>query len=218
MAEPVLIDATGFVSEKSKIIARPIKNGLRRFWNRYGKTLSICIVLGGILFTGLKLTVFAPYQVESVSLTPHDVQQEAFGVGTVEAKVIVSVGSKITNRITALTVDQGDWVHTGQLLATLEDQDFKKQVAQAEHALESAAADLVANQAAIKKAEADLTLARKNYERYRALIEEEVVSQLDFEQKENEYIAAQEGVNALRAQRTALEKQQKRAAANVGFA
>jgi multidrug resistance efflux pump len=109
------------------------------------------------------------------------VQREAFGVGTVEAKVVVSVGSKITNRITALTVDQGDRVHTGQLLATLEDQDFEKQVAQAAHDLERAAADLFANQAAIKKAEADLTLARKNYERYRALIEEEVVSQLDFE-------------------------------------
>jgi HlyD family secretion protein len=188
------------------------------FWSRYGKTLSIWIVIGGMLFTGLTLTVFAPYQVESVSLTPHDVQREAFGVGTVEAKVVVSVGSKITNRITALTVDQGDRVHAGQLLATLEDQDFKKQVAQAERDLDRAAADVVANQAAIKKAAADLTLARKNYERYRALIEEEVVSQLAFEQKENEHIAAQEGVNALRAQRTALEKQQKKARAAVDFA
>jgi HlyD family secretion protein len=187
-------------------------------WKRSGKRIIIWTAVLAAVVAGLKLTILAPYRVESVSLEPHDVQREAFGVGTVEAKVVVSVGSKITGRVTALHVDQGDQVHKGQLLATLENQDFREQVAQAEHDLERTAADLVANEAAIRQAEANRALAQKNYERYRSLSQEGAVSRLDFEQKENEHVAAREAVNTLLAQRTALEKQQKKAAANLGFA
>jgi HlyD family secretion protein len=187
-------------------------------WKRSGKRIIIWTAVLGAVVAGLKLTILAPYQVESVSLEPHDVQREAFGVGTVEAKVVVSVGSKITGRVTALNVDQGDRVHKGQLLATLENQDFREQVAQAEHDLERTAADLVANEAAIRQAVANRALAEKNDERYRSLFQEGAVARLDFEQKENEYVAAREAVNTLLAQRTSLEKQQKKAAANLGFA
>ena len=88
------------------------------FWKRYRKRLIIATLVFGVLVVGLRLTLLAPYRVESVSLEPHDVQREAFGVGTVEARVVVSVGSKITGRVTALNVDQGDRVRKGQLLAT----------------------------------------------------------------------------------------------------
>lgn len=189
-----------------------------KVWNRYGKRLSLWAAALVVLLLGLKLTVFAPYQVKATSLAHHDVQQEAFGVGTVEAKVVVSVGSKITGRVTALNVDQPDRVRKGQLLATLENQDFQEQVAQAEHDLERTAADLTANEAAIRQAEANRALAQKNYERYQGLSQEGAVSRLDFEQKENEHVAAREAVNTLLAQRTSLEKQQKKASANLGFA
>lgn len=188
------------------------------FWKRHCKHLIIATLVLGVLVVGLRLTLLAPYRVESVSLEPHDVQAEAFGVGTVEAKVVVSVGSKITGRVTALNVDQPDRVRKGQLLATLENQDFQDQVAQAAHDLERTAADLIANEAAIKQAEANRALARKNYERYQSLFQEGAVSRLDFDQKENEHVAAYEAVNTLLAQRTSLEKQQKKAAANLSYA
>jgi HlyD family secretion protein len=186
-------------------------------WRRYGNLIGFWAVVVAAVLVGLKLTVLAPHRVEPTALTTRDLQREVFGVGTVEAKVVVNVGSKITNRVTALHVDQGDRVRTGQLLATLESQEFREQVSQGEHDLARVEAEIVANQAAIRRAEADLRLARTNYERYRALLEEEVVARLDFERKENEYIAAQEAVHAVRAQQVALEKQQKKARANVGF-
>ncbi|MBZ0160821.1 MAG: efflux RND transporter periplasmic adaptor subunit [bacterium] len=188
------------------------------FLTRHRKRLIIATLVLGFLVVGLRLTLLAPYRIESVGLEPHNLHREAFGVGTVEAKVVVSVGSKITGRVTALNVDQGDRVRTGQLLATLENQDFQEQVSQAAHDLERTAADLVANDAAIRQAEANRALTRKNYERYQSLSQEGAVSRLDFEQKENEHIAAQEAVNTLLAQRTSLEKQQKKASANLNFA
>jgi HlyD family secretion protein len=187
-------------------------------WNRYGKRLSLGAAALVVLLLGLKLTVLAPYQVKSTTLTPHDVQQEAFGVGTVETKVTVSVGSKITNRITRLMVDQGDRVRKGQLLATLENEDFHAQVTQAERDLARAGHDLVANQAAIRQAEANLALAQKNYERYRALFRENFIAEIDLDQKKNEFIVSQEAINVLSAQRKSLEEQQQRAQAAVGFA
>lgn len=191
---------------------------LAKSWNRYGKRLSLWVAALMMVLLGLRLTVFAPYQVTATGVTLHDVRQEAFGVGTVEAKVVVSVGSKIIGRVTALNVDQGDRVRAGQLLATLENQDFQEQVSQAAHDLERTAADLVANEAAIRQAEANRALAQKNYERYRSLSQEGAVSRLDFEQKENEHVAAREAVHTLLAQRTSIEKQQKKAAANLSFA
>src|SRR3989338_2686926 len=145
---------------------------LMEVWNRYGKRLSLGAAALVVLLLGLKLTVLAPYQVKSTTLTPHDVQQEAFGVGTVETKVTVSVGSKITNRITRLMVDQGDRVQKGQHLVTLENEAFHAQVTQAERELVRAGHDLVANQAAIRQAEANLALAQTNYDRCRALLPE----------------------------------------------
>ena len=191
---------------------------LMEVWNRYGKRLSLGAAALVVLLLGLKLTVLAPYQVKSTSVAPHDVQQEAFGVGTVETKVTVSVGSKITNRITRLTVDQGDRVRKGQLLALLENEDFHAQVTQAERDLVRTRADLVANQAAVRQAEANLALAQKNYERYRALFRENFIAEIDLDQKKNEFIVSQEAINVLSAQRTSLEEQQQRAQAAVGFA
>jgi HlyD family secretion protein len=191
---------------------------LAEVWNRYGKRLSVGAVALVVLLLGLWLTVFAPYQVTSTSVTLHDVQQEAFGVGTVETKVTVSVGSKITNRITRLMVDQGDRVRRGQLLATLENEDFKAQVTQAEGELIRAGHDLVANQAAVRQADANLELAQKNYDRYRALLPENAVAKIEVDQKETDLVVAREGINVLAAQRKSLEKQQQRAQAAVEFA
>lgn len=187
-------------------------------WHRYGKRLSLGAATLAVLVLGLKMTLLAPYQVGSTSLTPHDVRQEVFGVGTIETKVTVRVGSKITSRITKLTVDQGDQVRKGQLLALLEDEDFKAQVTQAERDLIRAGHDLVANQAAIRQAEANLELAQNNHERYRALLLEKAVAEIEVDQKRTELVVAREAVGVLSAQRKSLEKRQQAAEAAVEFA
>ena len=191
---------------------------LAEVWNRYGKRLSLGAAGLVVVLLGLKMTVLAPYQVKSTSATPHDVQQEAFGVGTVETKVVVSAGSKITGRVTRLMVDQGDRVRRGQLLATLENDDFQAQVTQAERDLGRAEHDLVANQAATRQAEANLELAQKNYDRYRALLPEKAVAKIEVDQKETEFVVAREAINVLTAQRMSLEEQQQRAQAALRFA
>ena len=77
------------------------------------------------------IKILSPLKVEVVSPQKRHLVQEVFGTGTVEARVLVTMGSKITGRVKKLYVDQGDFVRKGQLLALLESEDLQALVKQA---------------------------------------------------------------------------------------
>ena len=95
------------------------------------KTGIFTLVAAGI-FLALKFTLLAPPAVEVVFLTPRNLAREVYGNGTVEAKVVIPVSSKMAGRIAALYADQGDFVRAGQPVAKLEDEDYRQQVLQAQ--------------------------------------------------------------------------------------
>lgn len=98
------------------------------------------------------------------------------GVGTVEAKVVVQVGAKITGRLVSVLADEGDTVKTGQLLAGLDDAEHVAAVRQAE--------------AALARARATEALARVNAERWRQLHAEGGVPRVDMDLRVTEAVAA----------------------------
>ena len=138
--------------------------------------------------------------------------------GTVEAKVVVGVSSKITGRIVELYVDQGDQVKRGQLLAKLENDDFIQQQHQSEAGVNRSAANLNVEQATLQKAKANLMLAEKNAQRYRALAEKNLVSKLEAEQYENTYQVAKEEVVRSSAALESAKMEQSANRAGLGFA
>lgn len=138
------------------------------------------LALGGILAIGLvlRLTVFGPPTVGVEHLAKRDLIVQVYGNGTVEAKVVVNVASKITGRIVEIGADQGDTVKRGQVLAKL---DFSELQAQN------------------RQAEASLALATKNAARFKALAAKELVSRQETEQYETAYLLAKEAVVASRS-------------------
>lgn len=188
------------------------------FWKKRKKSILIYGTLLAAVAVVLKLTILAPLKVEPVAASYRNLQEEVFGVGTVEAKVVVNVGTKITGRITRLYVDQGDHVRKGQVLATLENKDFQEQVRQGEGLFMKARANLEANRASIRRGQSALALARKNEERYANLLKNKLVSQLEYEQRQDDRIAADEQVRSLEAQQDALKKDIEASAANMDFA
>jgi HlyD family secretion protein len=90
------------------------------------------------------LTVFAlrPAAVSVTGVTRRDIAPAVQGVGTVEAKVVVQVSSKITGRIVAVLVDQGDVVEIGQLLVRLDEAQLRADVQRSEAAARAADAHL----------------------------------------------------------------------------
>ncbi|WP_129126471.1 efflux RND transporter periplasmic adaptor subunit [Geomonas oryzae] len=166
----------------------------------------------------LKLTLLAPRKVHAVKLERRDLTEEVYGNGTVEAKVVIPVSSKITGRIVEVFVDQGSHVRRGQLLARLEDGDFVQQRNQSEAGVQRAAANLDAEQATLKKAKANLVLAEKNAQRYKALAEKNLVSRLEAEQYENAFLVAREEVARSAAALESARMEQSVNRAGLGFA
>lgn len=80
----------------------------------------------------------APAHTATASLTVTPEIYEA--VGTVRSRVEVTVAPQVTGRITDVLFEAGDAVEAGQLLATLESDEFEARLAQARSALESARA------------------------------------------------------------------------------
>jgi len=158
-----------------------------------------------------------PSSVQVTKLATMTVRDEAVGVGYVQAKVPVSASAKINGVIRKVYVDQGDSVKKGQVLAQLENEDFRSQVMQAESqtgaakgALSSARAERLAAEAraragrsAISRSRAGLNLANANYDRAKGLYDSAVWSKQALDDAETTYVQAQEDLkNAEETQRS----------------
>ncbi|AWB10174.1 RND family efflux transporter, MFP subunit [Thermodesulfobium acidiphilum] len=88
--------------------------------------------------------------------------------GTVKAKVISVITSKVMGTITSVNVKDGDRVSEGQVLLTIYDQDASERVRQAEKNLDAA--------------KLNLSLSNATYMRYKALYDEKALSQQEMDQ------------------------------------
>lgn len=166
----------------------------------------------------LKMTLLAPPKIQVATLEKRDLTSQVYGNGTVEARVVVGVSSKITGRIVELLADQGERVERGQLLARLENEDVLRQQQQSEAGLNRSAATLNVEQANLRKARANLTLAEKNALRFRVLADKNLVSRLEAEQYETAGTVAREEVARSLAAIEAVKMEQQSGRAGVGFA
>src|SRR5438045_1666243 len=94
--------------------------------------------------------------------------------GYVTPRRRATVAAKITGRVTGVFFDEGTRVKEGQLLATLDDSDYKR-------ALDSAKADRDASQAAIADLEVQLRNAEIHLKRAKQLRESGIQTQEDLD-------------------------------------
>lgn len=117
----------------------------------------------GIAAAALGLLALRPTAVVVAEVGLRDIAPAVQGVGTVEAKVVVQVSSKITARIVSIHADQGDTVEPGQVLVRLDDAQARADVERSEAAARAAGAqlrDLLAGTRPEEIAEARANLAR----------------------------------------------------------
>jgi HlyD family secretion protein len=156
------------------------------------------------------------------------VRDEAVGVGFVQAKVPISASAKINGVIRRVYVDQGDPVTRGQILAQLENDDYRSQITQAESlmqaseaALSSAHAQLLAAEAraeaggsAVARSRAGLNLTKINFDRAKGLYDSAVWSKQALDDAETAHVQAQEDLKNTEATQRSLD--QEVGAANAG--
>lgn len=99
-----------------------------------------------------------------------DVVQTVTANGALRAVQTVEVGSEVSGKIVELFADYNSSVTNGQLLARLDSSSYLRQLEQCE--------------AEVQSAEASLKLAEANFARAKALLDEEIISQADYDQSE----------------------------------
>lgn len=104
--------------------------------------------------------------------------------GTVEADRTAAVSSRVMATVTAVLVQAGDPVRRGQILVEIDAQTASGQVAQARGGL--------------AQAQAALSLAERNYERYKALAASEAASQVELDVAKMQYEQARGAVEQAR--------------------
>jgi RND family efflux transporter MFP subunit len=123
--------------------------------------------------------------------------------GTLAAQDEATLSIKVPGRLSTITVDLGSVVRKGQVVAQVEQQDYRLRVQQAEAALQQARARLGLQPqgdddrfdpevtGTVRQARAVLEEARQNRERVKALVESGVVARAEYEAADAAFKVAQ---------------------------
>ncbi len=122
--------------------------------------------------------------VETVTVAAAPREKFAEAVGTVRAVTVAAVAPQVMGRVTSVLVTEGAAVKKGAVLATIDDEAIRAQLAAAEGARLEAVAGREEADRAVAQAEAGKTLAEKTFDRFKRLAEEKVVTRQEFDEVE----------------------------------
>ncbi len=128
---------------------------------------------------------------------------EITSVGNVEAISTVSVRSQVAGPLLEVHFKEGDFVHKGQLLLTIDPRPYQAQVDAAKGAIVRDQADEKQAEASLAKDSAQEAYARGEAQRYANLLEKGLIPKETAEQMKSQASVASE---ALSADRAAIDK------------
>lgn len=104
-----------------------------------------------------------------------------YGVGTIEAKEIVILAPKTTSKLLEVYADEGDFVHTSQVLAKMDLSELKSNREESAASIAKSRAQLSSSQAVIEDLKSKKNLADITLERYTTLLKGGFVTQAEFD-------------------------------------
>ena len=180
--------------EKEDLSKLKIDESVRTF--RPGKSrkriyLAIFIILAIIavvLYVNGIISTAIPVEVATVSqIFPSQTLSQLNASGYVVAQRKAAVASKITGRIVALMVEEGNRVKEGQIIARLENEDVTASRNQAEANLKAAHANL-------EEAKAQMEDTLRTFNRYKQLVGGGYIAKSQYDTAEAQYLRAQAAV------------------------
>lgn len=136
-------------------------------------------------------------ELETYTVEPTSMSEIVTATGTMESVTSVDVGTQVTGIIDKLYVDYNDTVTKGQLIAEIEKTLLDSELKSANASMESA--------------RATYEYAKKNFERDRALHDEQLISDYEFQTSQKDYEVARLSYEKTQADRV-------RAAKNLNYA
>ena len=177
----------------------------------------------------VKYLFFTPPDVAVAQVLQQDFTGEVQGTGTINVDVLAAVGAKIPGRIERMLVNEGDFVRSGQVIATLEDTDMRQVLQRAQAGVEAARMTEQAARATEQSARAAELSARataqarsatkfqtgRAWEREKHLVATGAVSQEEADQYEERDRTAAGAVGAAEAEIGVAQAQVEAAGAKV---
>ena len=153
-----------------------------------GRTLAVLVVVLPLLallaYVALYSGPLAPVAVTLETLQSRPLSPALFGIGTVEARHSYQIGPTATGRLESLNVEVGDRVQAGQVLGEIDPVELDERVSAQESSLKR-------NQAALREAQARLSFARSQAQRYEQMWERHLISEEAVTAKRQELQIAQ---------------------------
>ena len=154
---------------------------LRQPSRRLLAMLLVLIPLAALfVFVVLRTGPVAPIPVTVATVSAQSLQPARFGIGTVEARYRHRIGPTAPGRVLQVTVDVGDRVRAGQLLAEMDPVDLEARI-------EAAAAVIRAAEAKRRETAARVSFAEKELERYRRMLASHSTSEESVANRKLEY-------------------------------
>ncbi|MGQ9633383.1 MAG: efflux RND transporter periplasmic adaptor subunit [Bryobacteraceae bacterium] len=157
----------------------------------------------------------APVPVKAVEVTAADWPLVYEASGTVRARTVATISSKMMGYVREVYFQTGDRVRQGQLLLELDSRDADAQLQQAESAASEAREALQEVESAIAAAKANLELAQATHRRMKDLFEKKSVSTQEFDEATARLKAAQAAYEMAAAKRRQVTARIEQAAAAV---
>lgn len=136
--------------------------------------ISVIVVAIGGFFIYKKVSKKAqPIEIETQKIGRATISNTVTATGTIEATTTVEVGTQVSGQISQIYVDNNSQVKKGQLIARLDEQALKSTLEQ--------------SQATLDQAQAEYDYQKSNLERYKKLMEKNLIAQQDFDEVDYNY-------------------------------
>jgi HlyD family secretion protein len=176
------------------------------------------IIYKGLIVAGLATATIGGIYLFNYMNRPELPKSIAFGNGRIEATE-VDIATKIPGRLIDVSVNEGDAVKTGQIVAKLDTDELNAKVKQAQAQIQQARENRNYALAIVRQRQSELNLARKNLARSQNLYVNNNVSLVQLQQHESaldtlsaalaaaktQIIAADNAISAALAQKEAIE-------------
>ncbi len=151
------------------------------------------LVVVYIVWSKLPSNATGVANIETATVERGEIIRSVATSGSVEALVMVEVGSQLSGQVKEIYADFNDPVSAGEIIALIDPQTFQSRLSQAEADLKVAGANISVRQASIVRAEANLHKSSREYERQKPLANQGTISasELDATQAQFEVMQAE---------------------------
>jgi HlyD family secretion protein len=157
------------------------------------------LLVGALVFIALRSGPLAATRVTVMQVQPGRLSPSIFGLGTVEARRSWMIGPTVAGRVRGVTVDVGDAVKAGQLLAEMDPVDLAQRLGALDASLARAGSAQAAAQAQLADATARRALAALNARRNQELADRNFISAGALEARLQESASADAALQAAQA-------------------